>query len=554
MAQDAVCSIPPDNDLTDWIIVEAYKHQALPSPDHIRLLLLQGGYGQIHCELHSYALSDCPLYTAVSYRRDDQMAAEMIVVDGAEFPARENLLSCLQAVRQSTGHRLLWIDAICIDQGNLEERNRQVKLMGQIYSDANEVLAWLGNRHDTMAVAFDFLSEKAFEGQDNWQHRTCTYQSPDERWNALREFFDLTYWTDRWIVQEIVVAKNVVLQHRGVRIPLSTVEEVFNKFDDNPWHSQSDKGHWAAIRNSGLALLCQHRLSTHRNQQPPYSLSQLMRRYQSFKCKEPRDKIYALSNLTGRTKRQLRVDYSSTILEVFVDALCFMHTFEGLPACDVIGVGALLRVELGILQKPESPKLQAQLDEKEAWKDMTASIFARGTVVEDISTTEAENVLSTRDQLEGLRRLAPVVLRRKGSRLVMSPITASWGDRGTADFVSGEELCSFTCRSSKSDLFPATPQVELTGLASCRVKDGDQVWQFHDTRLAFIVREFSDGPTAGGYVIVGRASLIKQWRPCEWDAFQSTPEARKWLKSHEIQLSMASLLDLVFWSSSTDAR
>ena len=165
-------------------------------------------------------------------------------------------------------------------------------------------------------------------------------------------------------------------------------------------------------------------------------------------------------------KRQLRVDYSSTILEVFVDALCFMHTLEALPACDVIGVGALLRVELGILQKPESPKLQAQLDEKEAWKDMTASIFARGTVVEDISTTEAENVLSTRDQLEGLRRLAPVVLRRKDSRLVMSPITASWGDRGTADFVSGEELCSFTCRSSKSDLFPATPQVELTGLAS----------------------------------------------------------------------------------------
>ena len=97
-------------------------------------------------------------------------------------------------------------------------------------------------------------------------------------------------------------------------------------------------------------------------------------------------------------------------------------------------------------------------------------------------------------------------------------------------------------------------QVELTRLASCRVKDGDQVWQFHDTRLAFIVRESSDSPTADGYVIVGRASLIKQWRPCEWDAFQSTPEARKWLKSHEIQLSMASLLDLVFWSSSTDAR
>jgi hypothetical protein len=69
--------------------------------------------------------------------------------------------------------------------------------------------------------------------QDDWQHRMCTYQSPDERWDALREFCDLTCWSHRWIVQEIVVAKIVVLQYRGVRIPLTTVE-VFNKFGDNP--------------------------------------------------------------------------------------------------------------------------------------------------------------------------------------------------------------------------------------------------------------------------------------------------------------------------------
>jgi hypothetical protein len=110
--------------------------------------------------------------------------------------------------------------------------------------------------------------------------------------------------------------------------------------------------------------------------------------------------------------------------------LCFIGTFEALLACDVIGVGEFLGVELRILQKPESPKLQAQLDEKEAWKGMIASIFAQGIVVKDISTIEVENVLSTRDQLEDLRSLALVVLRRKDSRLVMSPITASWGVGG----------------------------------------------------------------------------------------------------------------------------
>jgi hypothetical protein len=182
-----------------------------------------------------------------------------------------------------------------------------------------------------------------------------------------------------------------------------------------------------------------------------------------------------------------------------------MDTFEALPACDVIGVGEFLGVELRILQKPESPKLQAQLDEKEAWKGMIASIFVQGIVVKDISTIEVENVLSTRDQLEGLRSLAPVVLRRKDSRLVMSPITASWGFGASPTLCRGKNSAT-----SPVGLFPTTPQVELTGLASCRVKDGDQVWQFHDTRLAFIVRELLDGPPADDYVIVGRASLIKQ--------------------------------------------
>ena len=181
-----------------------------------------------------------------------------------------------------------------------------------------------------------------------------------------------------------------------------------------------------------------------------------------------------------------------------------MDTFEALPACDVIGVGEFLGVELRILQKPESPKLQAQLDEKGAWKGMIASIFAQGIVVKDISTIEVENVLSTRDQLEGLRSLAPVVLRRKDSRLVMSPITASLGVGGHRRLCLGGRTVQLHL-----SVFPTTPQVELTGLASCRIKDGDQVWQFHDTRLAFIVRELLDGPTADGYVIC-RPSLSNQ--------------------------------------------
>jgi hypothetical protein len=67
---------------------------------------------------------------------------------------------------------------------------------------------------------------------------------------------------------------------------------------------------------------------------------------------------------------------------------------------------------------------------------MTAPIFARGTVVKDITAIEAESVSSTRDESEGLRSLALVILCHEDSRLVMSLITASWRDPGTANFVS----------------------------------------------------------------------------------------------------------------------
>ena len=182
-----------------------------------------------------------------------------------------------------------------------------------------------------------------------------------------------------------------------------------------------------------------------------------------------------------------------------------MDTFEALPACDVIGVGEFLGVELRILQKPESPKLQAQLDEKEAWKGMIASIFAQGIVVKDISTIEVENVLSTRDQLEGLRSLAPVVLRRKDSRLVISPITASWGVGGIADFVSGEELCNFTCRSSPRRRKSSSPDWRRVA-SKTATKSGNST--------ILVSLSLSENswmvllPTVMSFV--GRASLIKQ--------------------------------------------
>lgn len=69
----------------------------------------------------------------------------------------------------------LWIDALCIDQANLTERNAQVRLMSRIYKDAQSVVGWLGIEDHNTAAAFDLISKlgKLKDGKPYVVHMTA---------------------------------------------------------------------------------------------------------------------------------------------------------------------------------------------------------------------------------------------------------------------------------------------------------------------------------------------------------------------------------------------
>lgn len=109
---------------------------------------------QIACRLETASLDDDPKYAAMSYVWGDATITTDILVNGIPFPATTNLTAGLLQFRR-TGLGLpgkqddaslprLWIDAICINQQDTAERNRQVALMGDIYTSARYVLTWLG--------------------------------------------------------------------------------------------------------------------------------------------------------------------------------------------------------------------------------------------------------------------------------------------------------------------------------------------------------------------------------------------------------------------------
>lgn len=115
------------------------------------------------CKFHVESLSSPPPYTAVSYMWGESIETLAILLDGKPFDIRSNLFDLLKRLsRQHTS--LLWVDAICINQTTIHERNHQVGLMGQIYSKAERVVIWLGT-DPSVADSIEELQSVDLEGE-----------------------------------------------------------------------------------------------------------------------------------------------------------------------------------------------------------------------------------------------------------------------------------------------------------------------------------------------------------------------------------------------------
>ncbi|KAK0644469.1 heterokaryon incompatibility protein-domain-containing protein, partial [Cercophora newfieldiana] len=107
----------------------------------------------VSCVLSTVSLDAAPDFEALSYVWGDAADRVPIIVNGQRLLATKNLEAAMRALssRAMMGFgasrdftRVVWIDALCIDQTNLAERASQVKLMGDIYSSARHVVTWLG--------------------------------------------------------------------------------------------------------------------------------------------------------------------------------------------------------------------------------------------------------------------------------------------------------------------------------------------------------------------------------------------------------------------------
>ncbi|EME42776.1 hypothetical protein DOTSEDRAFT_96313, partial [Dothistroma septosporum NZE10] len=149
-------------------------------------------------------------YTALSYCWGDATEVTYIRVNGTRLKVTANLWEALSAIFQHhhEAHARYWIDAICINQEDVVERNEQVYQMWRIYSAADRVFAWLGPEDGDTVKAFETM-EHIFESPPLWQE-----EEPDllPQWcsiSSLRDLLRRPYFSRTWIIQEFTQAKRL---------------------------------------------------------------------------------------------------------------------------------------------------------------------------------------------------------------------------------------------------------------------------------------------------------------------------------------------------------
>ncbi|KAG9239502.1 heterokaryon incompatibility protein-domain-containing protein, partial [Amylocarpus encephaloides] len=178
----------------------------------IRLLSIDRvGGSTIYCTLHERSLKDHPKYAAISYAWGSAVDATRIVVNGHSFPLRYNIWTFLERVchDKSLQSALFWIDAVCVNQRDFNERSIQVRIMGQIYHTATEVIVWLGRRILDSDLAMRWLCRG--KAPDLGGPLGNSYSWTREEGIALLGLFQRDYWTRVWIVQEITNARQITV-------------------------------------------------------------------------------------------------------------------------------------------------------------------------------------------------------------------------------------------------------------------------------------------------------------------------------------------------------
>lgn len=260
-----------------------------------------------------------------------------------QLHVRPTLLEALRYLRLPDVPRVLWIDAVCINQQNVRERSQEVPRMGEIYNRAQQVVVWLGPEDNGTTVALEMIKDLSAGVVMEWHRRLFTTlpgseaetlrnhaeQStfPLERWAALKGFITRPWFQRLWVRQEVRLATKVVVQCGPFQAEWEDIEKVALLLE------QSDiKTH---IKLQEI-LFCRS-LFPYRGSD---NLAYILHRSSLCGYSDPRDLVYANLTLSSAIRSlYIKPNYSLPVAFIYKDLVCkyLQHwgDLEVLRSCDL---------------------------------------------------------------------------------------------------------------------------------------------------------------------------------------------------------------------------
>ncbi|KAF8857274.1 hypothetical protein BDZ45DRAFT_803552 [Acephala macrosclerotiorum] len=399
-------------------IPQGFVYPPLPNANAIRVLTLHPGDfdRELACTLNTFSFIEKPRFVALSYTwvDPDPVAASLPVgcptpmaavatwvhpgstVVGASgfvklngdsyFPVQHNLCLALRHIRSSTHALPLWVDALCINQQDVEERSSQVAQMALIFQAASRVVAWLGVRfegvldYEAMGDGYAIHDRTAMErmrdawlngegkmlaaaldlkdchggghvhGRSSVQKARIRY-SPDPSLADYKLLFANPYWTRMWIVQELCLGRNPTFMY-GPK--LWTLEQLTSWPVDVSTSLPAVIGDEDGARNTAEDALIRALVDTRSDLFGDKGrLEELIEAFSQRHCTDVRDRIYSLLGLawdvfpdystSGQTMQVgerkasgvIRIDYQDKFFSLWSEVVLHMYySGESLEAND----------------------------------------------------------------------------------------------------------------------------------------------------------------------------------------------------------------------------
>lgn len=336
----------------------------------LRICSFDNATEKVELRITSHFIQDAPEFVAISYTWGSPSNLSSVLLNDSRIEVRENCHNALLQCRQQNIKQHIWIDSICINQDNIDEKGTQVAMMASLYRHASQVLVSIQPSHQSeprsgnvaskiLVELADMVKEKLLAGEpgpanvDRGNYDSLVDEGAiilKERKllmrDAIKGIVGAEYWTRLWILQELAMSKRACLMYHRDLVDLEALylltrindrlerEPLDDDSDDDPDESPDDSPDEDPDYNSdttpdkpldtfsdtpmGLALAVRYMAP----ESSGLDLAGVLVRYSTWRCFDPRDRIYGtMAFIHWPGHRPLQVDYFVSRVELAVRVL-----------------------------------------------------------------------------------------------------------------------------------------------------------------------------------------------------------------------------------------